>query len=207
METIKLLRFPYLVQNAIADNMDLHEIFALSTISQRSERIAKQCLSRQQVYMRYAVDNYLLIQRVYPYQYWKLLNQDSVTVKVFNSEKSKQTTLQTYWENKEDSAGKILQYVLELFPRHSFDLYFEPNHTVEVLQTNMKLMENVNSLNSVGVTNSASNPSEFPPNDELCEAVLAITRRPRVLYLDMTTTDGYLYDPPANVSFNYDIVS
>ncbi|EGT47723.1 hypothetical protein CAEBREN_06422 [Caenorhabditis brenneri] len=71
----------------------------------------------------------------------------------------------------------------------------------------MELMENVTDLRAVGVYPTSKDSSEFPPNDELCENVMNIGRQIRTLYLDMKTSDGYVYDPPANLSCNFEKVT
>ncbi|CAL2048328.1 unnamed protein product [Caenorhabditis brenneri] len=71
----------------------------------------------------------------------------------------------------------------------------------------MELMENVTDLHAVGVYPTSKDSSEFPPNDELCENVMNIGRQIRTLYLDMKTSDGYVYDPPANLSCNFEKVT
>ncbi|CAL2027983.1 unnamed protein product [Caenorhabditis brenneri] len=220
--TISLLRFPFLVQKEIFEEIDLLAVISITMLSKKSNATARACLRHHNYHLRYVEDQSIRLERkfekadghildivlfeqawpLFPCQLWRIGNQE-VPIKStsINSNGAIATLTDAYCDNRLNTATEILQYLSRLLPKLSLTLKLKAR-TVDTFRRTMQSVECVKEIREIYVGSWGEDPVR---PDELVKLVLDEAQRAKYLSIHFLTSDNFEY--PTNVPFKFDSVS
>ncbi|EGT57553.1 hypothetical protein CAEBREN_06920 [Caenorhabditis brenneri] len=220
--TIRLLRFPFLVQKQIFEEMGLLEALSIAMLSKKSQATVRACLRHHKYHLRYVDDQNIRVERKLPngnghilvlllndrtpppvsFQLWRFGNHE---VAIKSKSKESNGVIATFTnvvsDNISNFATEILQYLSSLRPKLSLTLGIS---NAEKIRRIMKSVESVEEIKKISVLRPSWN-SNKSPHDELVKLVLDECQRAKNLSVSIPTSDNFVY-PITTMPFNFDSI-
>ncbi|EGT57562.1 hypothetical protein CAEBREN_07605 [Caenorhabditis brenneri] len=224
---IKLLRFPFLVQKLIFEEVDLLAVISITMLSKKSNAIARACLSHHRYHLKYMQDDYFQLERKFvnedgntlildfhngkychlrsPYQLCRIGKQE-VAIESTRTDPDGTLTARThvFSENYDDFTIETLRYLSTLLPKLSLGL------TLRVLdaETFRRTMQSIESVEEIKEMNAVGPSWHRTPvyQDEVAKLVLDECRRAKKLRLAIHTSEDFVY-PTTTMPFNFDSIN
>ncbi|EGT57593.1 hypothetical protein CAEBREN_18177 [Caenorhabditis brenneri] len=221
--TIALLRFPFLVQKVIFEEIDLLAVLSIKMLSKKFDETVRVCLRHHKYHLRYVEDVSFRLERKFsnedggnmlvlallnrslvelPCQLWRIGDQEVPVESTSNESNGTISTLtKVYCDSVSDFAMETLQYLSRLLPKLSLTLKLKTEN-VETFRKIMQSVRSVNELKEIEV--GTFDGSGLGPQDELVKLILDESRRTKNLFLYFPTSDNFVY--PTSVPFSFDSV-
>ncbi|CAL2027978.1 unnamed protein product [Caenorhabditis brenneri] len=222
--TIGLLRFPFLVQKQIFEEIDLLAVLSITMLSKKSHATAKACLRHHKYHLCYDEDYSILLERkfetedghtldlvlidqarpLFPYQLWRIGNQEVVIKSTSIESNGSITTLtQVYCDNILDFAMETLQYFSRLLPKLSVTMELKAR-SVHTFRRTMQSVESAAEIEEINVEEHVWDRDPVSQH-ELVKLVLDECQRVKQLTVKVQTPNNFEY--PTSMPFNFDSVS
>ncbi|EGT57580.1 hypothetical protein CAEBREN_22027 [Caenorhabditis brenneri] len=219
--TIALLRFPFLVQKVIFEEIDLLAVLSIAMLSKKSNATARACLRQHKYHLRYFENVSFQLVRKFsnedgntlvlalldrslvesPYQLWPIGYQEVPIESTSNESSGTILTLtKVYCDNTSDFAMETLQYLSRLLPKLSLTLKLKTQN----VETFRRIMQSVRSVNELKEIDVGSFDNGSGPQDELVKLILDESHRAKNLFVYFQTSDNFVY--PTSVPFSFDSV-
>ncbi|EGT57621.1 hypothetical protein CAEBREN_21545 [Caenorhabditis brenneri] len=222
--TIGLLRFPFLVQKQIFEEIDLLAVLSITMLSKKSHATAKACLRHHKYHLCYDEDYSILLERkfetedghtldlvlidqarpLFPYQLWRIGNQEVLIKSTSIESNGSITTLtQVYCDNILDFAMETLQYLSRLLPKLSVTMELKAR-SVDNFRKTMQSVKSAGEMEEISVVEHIRDRDPVSQH-ELVKLVLDECQRVKHLTVAIPTPDNFEY--PTNMPFNFDSIS
>ncbi|CAL2027982.1 unnamed protein product [Caenorhabditis brenneri] len=194
--TISLLRFPFLVQRQIFEEMGLLEAY----VQDDSFRLERQFLKENGNTLFLELQCFLEPR----FQLWRIGNQEvPIISRSIESNGKISTFAQVYPDNYLNFAAETLQFLSRLLPKLSLTLKLKAQN-VECFRRTMQSVESVEEIKEISIVRSSWIKNPFP-QDELVKLVLDESQRVKNLTVKVQTSDNFEY--PTSLPFNFDSIS
>ncbi|EGT57588.1 hypothetical protein CAEBREN_25920 [Caenorhabditis brenneri] len=212
---LALLRFPFLIQKVIFEEIDLLAVLSITTLSKKSRATAREtaCLRHYKFHLRYLeresfrleqkfedqnnnIFDFLLIDQARPpcpCPLWHIGNQE---VRIGCSESS--TLAYVYSDNISNFATETLRYLSITLPNLSVTLEFR-THDAETFRRTVHSVEGAEEIKEISVGESRE------PQDEFVKVVLDESQRAKNLNLRFSICNNFVY--PTRVPLKFDSIS
>ncbi|CAL2027979.1 unnamed protein product [Caenorhabditis brenneri] len=222
--TIALLRFPFLVQKQIFEEIDLLSVLSITMLSKKSHATARACLRHHNYHLRYVEDQSIRLERKFekedghililvligqtpppfPFELWRIGNQEIAIESTRNESRGTISTItHVYSDNILDFATETLQYLSRLLPKLSVTLELKAR-SVESFRKTMKSVESASEIKEINVEEHAWNRDPVSQN-EFVKLVLDECQQAKKLCIIIQTPDNFEY--PTSVQFKFDSIS
>ncbi|CAL2027980.1 unnamed protein product [Caenorhabditis brenneri] len=222
--TISLLRFPFLVQKVIFEEIDLLALISITMLSKKSKATASACLRHHKYHLRYYEDYSIRLERKFekedgqllvlvlidptpplcPHQMWRIGNQEVLIKSKINESNGTVSTLtHVHSDNVSDFATETLQYLSRLLPKISVTLKLKAR-TVDTFRKTMKSVKGAGEIKDIKIVEQFWDRDPVSQN-ELVKLVLDKSQRAKNLSVYFLTAENFEY--PLSVPFKFDYVS
>ncbi|EGT57584.1 hypothetical protein CAEBREN_04621 [Caenorhabditis brenneri] len=222
--TIGLLRFPFLVQKVIFEEIDLLSALTIAMLSKKSHATVRTCLRHHNYHLRYDEDYSIRLERkfgkkdghalvlflidqdrpLFSCQLWRIGSQEVFTKSMSTeSNGSISTRTSVCCDNKLDFATETLQYLSRLLPKLSLTLKLKAR-SVETFRKTMKSVESAEEINEISVVEHVWDRDPVSQN-EFVKVVLDESQRAKNLSVHFLPSNNFEY--PTSVPFKFDYVS
>ncbi|EGT57643.1 hypothetical protein CAEBREN_25830 [Caenorhabditis brenneri] len=221
---IGLLRFPFLVQKEIFEEIDLLSALSIAMLSKKSHATVRTCLRHHKYHLRYLEDYFIQLERKFgkddghalvlvltdqtppllPYQVWRIGEQEAL-IKSTSSESNETTSTFThvYSGNLLDFAAATLQFLSRLLRKLYLTLNLKTRN-VDNFRKTMKSVENAGEIKEINVVEHVWNRDPVSQH-ELVKVVLDECQQAKKLCVTIRTPDSFEY--ATSVPFKFDFVS